>query len=179
MSWRSGLASLLTVLYITTGCAVAASQPQTVRPIIPSPTTRLLSPTPKASSTAVIQALEPEPVLSAQQELSRLLANGDWAGLEGRLSREVALSEHLISSEVEVLSREQALAWLRDRWQTGIRVLGAGEVPHYGLVQFETSQWRAVPPSRGQLLFGVHRYDGKDRPAFDGAWYIDGIVYGD
>lgn len=144
----------------------------------PSPTASSATATPRPSPTPIPAITEAESISEAGRLLDTLLAQGDWEGLSARLSPQLALSAQLIGYEVKFLSRQEARAWLQARWQPGLRVLNSNEIPHYGLVQFETGPWRTVAPARGTLFLGAHRYDDKGQAAMDGSWHIDGIVYG-
>ncbi len=111
----------------------------------------------------------------ARQQLERALATPELPGIETLLLNRVAMSTN---SGGEVLDRQAAAAWLRERAGPGIRIESVERNVLAVMMGVVTEGWPATPPlNAGGVRFNFHRYDASGNQDQErGDWLIDVIT---
>lgn len=104
--------------------------------------------------------------------LERAVASPDLPGIDALLADSVATST---PEGGDVLSREAAVAWLKERAAPGIRVTRVDRNALAVQLQAETEGWQAKPAgTQGRVTFSMHRFDPGGRQDQErGSWRID------
>jgi hypothetical protein len=128
-----------------------------------------------ATPSPTLQALSDADVADVQQRIEQSIASPGLPGIERLLLDHVSLST---SGGGSVLTGDEAATWLRDHAGPGITVTQVERGTQEVMLQVQTDGWpNRDPIQRGQLSFGLRRYDanGRQDESGGGEWKIDVI----
>src|SRR5262245_44212559 len=89
-------------------------------------------------------------------ELTRALGKPDWPALFARGSVTASVMRYPSGAELQEVSADQLIAWLRARWTVGVTVGEPRVVPHFPSLEAPTTGWRPVAPSGAPIHFVYH-----------------------
>jgi hypothetical protein len=114
-------------------------------------------------------------VEQVRNRFRQVFASPSLAGIEALLFDRVSISS---AEGGEVLSREEAAAWLRDRAGDGIQVSEVTRGTLAVLLQVVTDGWPLQPPSTiGRVTFNLHRFDPSGQQnQQQGDWKVDVVA---
>jgi hypothetical protein len=110
-----------------------------------------------------------------RRELEEILASQDLPGIERLLLEKVLMSS---ATGGEVLDRDAAAHWLRERAGPDIRVTRVERSALAVVLQVVSEGWPLQPPiADGRVTFNLHRYDSSGRQDEErGEWKIDVVT---
>jgi hypothetical protein len=110
-----------------------------------------------------------------RNEIEQALASPDLPGIERLLLDRVSMSS---AEGGEVLDRDAAARWLRERAGPGMRVTRIEPSALAVVLQVVSEGWPIQPPiANGRVTFNLHRYDASGRPDDErGEWKIDVVT---
>jgi hypothetical protein len=149
---------------VRTPSPAAAASPAPARsPAVASP-----------SASPVARAVSEEEIGELRREIERALSAPGLPGIEALLLDRVSLST---TEGGDVMDRDQAAQWLRDRAGPGVKVTRVDRSALAVLLEVLTEGWPiAAPINEGRVTFNLHRYDESGRQDEDhGAWKVDVI----
>jgi hypothetical protein len=141
--------------------AVAKSSDGTTQP----------APSPRAANPRTSE----QQVEQVRGELEQALASQDLPGIERLLLEKVLMSS---AEGGEVLDRNAAAQWLRERAGPGMRVTRVEPSALAVVLQVVSEGWPIQPPiGSGRVTFNLHRYDASGRQDDEnGEWKIDVVT---
>lgn len=133
-------------------------------------------PSPSPSPSAVLDAAggADEGVRQVEGAMAASLGQQELPGVEALLLDRVSLSS---AEGGQVLSRDTAAAWLRERAGPGLHIVQVDRSSLSVMLEVRTEGWLNRPPlAVGRVTFNLHRYAPNGTPDDDhGDWRIDVI----
>jgi hypothetical protein len=165
----------------------AATLTRSSRTPIPTPE-RAVSPSPASSpvpaakpvvspgavaSPQASRSITDDDVANIEREMQRAVATADLPGIERLLLDRVSIST---ATGSQVLDRDEAAQWLRDRAGAGIEVARVEPSTQTMLLEVHTEGWpNRDPIEQGVVTFNLRRYAASGRPDEAGDWRVDAI----
>lgn len=141
----------------------------------PSPARPAVAASPSAAPGASDQAGSDAEVAAVQRRVEQAIATSDLQGIDGLLLDHVSLSTPKGGS---VMDNGQTASWLRSHAGPSMRVTQFERSTQEVMLQVQTDGWpKNDPIERGQVTFGLRRYDanGRQDQSGGGEWKIDVI----
>lgn len=150
---------------LRTPSAAPSASPGTARPAA----------SPSALPGTADQTATDTEVAALQRRIEQAVASADLQGIDGLLLDHVALSTPKGGS---VMDNVQTASWLRSHAGPSMRVTQFERSTQEAMLQVQTDGWpKDDPIERGQVTFGLRRYDanGRQDQSGGGEWKIDVI----